>query len=409
MQMLIRKTQCEIQLSETSVIQETISNLAQHIMATADLSRADRLWPADSIVFQTNPLNLAYGACGTALFLHEALGELPDSARNWLLAQPITHSEYPPGLYSGIAGIAWCFAEMKMFDRALELMAMAPASNLAFAAADIFNGTAGWGLASLALYLMTGQDDLLQLACRAGDHLVRTAERDPNGAFWRDADDEDENLIRLGFAHGGSGIALFLLYLWQVTDDLRYRRLAQEALEFEIAQGKKQGDSLVWGVTTQDEGNRPYWLRGGGGVATTLIRFATALKDDRYLDLAHSAARGCAAFFSVAPHLFEGLASMGESLLDMFLATGEPWYLQAAQQKAAQILLFRIYRSEGTAFPGRYLMRISHDYGVGGAGIGLFLHRLAGLKPRKFHDIFALRSQSSSGPGLKGQLVGSNL
>jgi hypothetical protein len=112
------------------------------------------------------------------------------------------------------------------------------------------------------------------------------------------------------------------------------------------------------------------------------------LNEDHYLELAHKAARPCASFFSVAPHLFEGLASMGETLLDMYLVTHDKFYREKARQKAAQTLLFRIEKPEGNVFPGRYLFKISHDYGTGGAGVGLFLHRLAGLRPRRFHDIF---------------------
>jgi hypothetical protein len=122
-------------------------------------------------------------------------------------------------------------------------------------------------------------------------------------------------------------------------------------------------------------------------VASALIRFFEVLKEERYLSLAHRAARGCAVFFSAAPHLFEGLASMGETLLDMYRVTGEPRYLEQARGKAMQTLLYRIDRPQGVAFPGRYLQRISHDYGLGGAGIGLFLHRVATQGPRRFHDL----------------------
>lgn len=374
------------QVPESGLLSETISSLAQNMVTTMDTSRRDRLWPADAMVFQTNPLNVAYGACGTALFLHSALGELPPQARDWLLGQPVDVANYPPGLYSGIAGIAWSFAEMGMMDRAVELFNLVPQSPLAYQAADIFSGVAGWGMAALALYLRTGDDWLAKLTCEAGDHIVKTAQTDSNGSFWTDGQNDD---VPLGFALGGSGIALFLLYLSKVTGDPRYLRLARGAIDFEIAHAQVKGESLMWGSSTGSLGNRPYWLRGGAGVTATLIRFAQLLGECHYLDLARKAVRPCGSFFSAAPHLFEGLASMGESLLDMFLVTGDESYLQKARQKAVQTLLFKIDRSEGIAFPGRYLFKISHDYGVGGAGIGLFLIRLVQLAPRTFHDLFS--------------------
>jgi hypothetical protein len=380
------QTQAAVEpIPESELLCEAISNLARNMVTTMDTGRRDRLWPADAMVFQTNPLNLAYGACGTALFLQASLGELPPQARDWLVAQSVDLSNYPPGLYSGIAGISWSFAQLGITDRALELFKLVPKSSLAYQAMDIFSGVAGWGMAALALYLRTGEDWLMQLACEAGGFLTKTVQTDSDGSFWTDGQNED---VPLGFAFGGSGIAVFLLYLAHVTVDSRFLRLGREALDFDIAHAQIKGESLAWGSSTRSLGSRPYWLRGGGGVTTALVRFAHLLGESRYLDLARKAVQPCGSFFSAAPHLFEGIASMGESLLDMFLVTGDETYLQKARQKATQTLLFKIDRPEGIAFPGRYLFKISHDYGMGGAGIGFFLIRLLRLAPRMFHDLF---------------------
>jgi hypothetical protein len=366
-------------------LSETNSALARHMLATMDLSRKDRLFPADAMVFQTNPLNIAYGACGTALFLYDILGSLPARIHDWLKDIRIDIANYPPSLYSGIAGIAWSFAEMGMMERALEIVSLAPQSPLAFKTVNIFDGAAGWGLACLTLHLRTEDKQLLTLAHQAGDYLINTAHHDSNGMFWPDEESGD---VPLGFAFGGAGISLFLLYLWQVTGDAGYLRAAREAIDFDVAHGKPDDQSLLWASSVQSHGHRPYWLRGAAGIASVLTRFAQILGEDKYLELARRAVRPCASFFSAAPHLFEGLASMGESLLDMYCLTGEPFYMKKAQQKATQILMYRIEQPKGIAFPGRYLFKISHDYGVGGAGIGLFLNRLVQLAPRRFHDIF---------------------
>jgi hypothetical protein len=370
---------------ETELLRETLRGLARHMLASMDTRRTDRLFPPDLMAFQTNALNLAHGACGTALFLHDTLGEVPHVVREWLLAQPVEVATYPPGLYSGLAGLAWSFLELGLTERALELLERVPRSPLAFQAADMFDGAAGWGLASLAFHLRTRDARHLEMACQAGEYVVKVAERSDAGVCWRN---EAEGSVRLGFGYGGSGVAFFLLCLWRVTREARYLETARRAMDFEVAHAKEQDGGLVWGTATDDSGHRPYWLRGGAGVASTLIRFFEVLKEERYLELAHQAARGCAVFFSAAPHLFEGLASMGETLLDMYRVTGEPRYLEQARRKAMQTLLYRIDRPQGVAFPGRYLLRISHDYGMGGAGIGLFLHRLVGLGPRRFHDLF---------------------
>ncbi|MBJ6759976.1 lanthionine synthetase C family protein [Myxococcaceae bacterium JPH2] len=371
-------------LPEADSFQETLRELARHMVGTMDPSRADRLFPPDAMAFQTNALNLAYGACGPALFLHDVLGELPQVAREWLLAQPVEPSAYPPGLYSGIAGVAWTFAELGLLEHAQALFEKVSTSPLAFRAVDIFDGVAGWGLTALAFHQRTRDDRYLALAGRAADHLLANAQSHEHGLWWRN---EGESVARLGFALGGSGAALFLLYLGRATGEARYLAAARGALDFEIAHAQERGAALVWGVTAGATGHRPYWLRGGAGVASTLIRFFAVLQDERYLQVARRAARGCGVFFSAAPHLFEGLTAMGETLLDMYQVTGEPQYLELARQKARQTLLFRIERPTGLAFPGRYLLRVSHDYGMGGAGIGMFLHRLLKNSPRRFHDL----------------------
>jgi hypothetical protein len=372
-----------MRLPETDLLADAVRDIARHILATADPSRKDRLWPTDPMGYQTNPLNLAHGAVGTSIFLHEALGELPAEVRDWLLGQPVDIATYPPGLYPGIAGVAWSFAEMGMLERGLELFELVPKSPLAFQCACLFSGASGWGLAALALHRKTGDETLLALACQAGNYLNATRELGEKGVCWRNGTD---GRVYLGFALGSSGAALFLLRLWQATGEGRYLDLARAALEFDIAHAQDRKSTLRWGASPEDLGHSPYWLRGGAGVTATLIRFFEALGEERYLDLARRGARGCASFFSAAPHLFEGLAAMGDTMLDMFLLTGDEDYLELSRQKARQTLLYRIERPEGMAFPGRYLLRLSHDYGVGSAGIGHFLYRLAGLRPRLFHD-----------------------
>ncbi len=41
-----------------------VAQIEAYLRRTASPSRNDRLWPADLAVFETNPLSLAYGACG---------------------------------------------------------------------------------------------------------------------------------------------------------------------------------------------------------------------------------------------------------------------------------------------------------------------------------------------------------
>jgi hypothetical protein len=78
----------------------------------------------------------------------------------------------------------------------------------------------------------------------------------------------------------------------------------------------------------------------------------------------------------VFPQLFHGLAGLGNALLDLWdFGLGER-SLEEAWRVASGILLFRIERDEGLAFPGEQAIRESTDFATGSAGICLFLHRL---------------------------------
>jgi lantibiotic modifying enzyme len=267
---------------------------------------------------------------------------------------------------------------------------------LAFESPTLFDGVAGWGLAALALFVATQDEEFLAIAQLAGNHLIEAKRTAPEGLYWTSGEADS---TKLGMGFGGSGIALFLLNLWTETRHSGFLKAARGAMDFEIAHARKRerDGSLDWPYSVDAQLYSPYWLRGGGGVASTLIRFYKVLGEDRYIDLARRAAIPCAAFFSVAPHSFEGLASMGETLLDMYQVVREQDYFDAAVFKARQILLYKIEQREGIAFPGRFLVRISHDYGTGGAGIGMFLQRLLIGSPRKFHD---LRWSSEPAPDL---------
>jgi hypothetical protein len=81
--------------------------------------------------------------------------------------------------------------------------------------------------------------------------------------------------------------------------------------------------------------------------------------------------------YTIFPGRFFGLAGLGEFHLDLAeLGDNRERALTAARRALAGILLFKIERPGGLAFPGDSLARISCDFGTGSAGIALFLHRL---------------------------------
>lgn len=369
-------------------IEQVIAGIKDHLLATADVSREDRLWPADYRVFSTNPLSLSYGALGTALFLHEALGLLPESVRTWIAARPIDTEKYPPGLFVGLAGIAWTLNELGESERAAQAMDLAYASPLLGQGMDLFNGRAGVGLVSLYLWSKTGQERFLAQARAAGEALLGRATTDSDGLYWPNVD----GVHYYGYAHGGAGIAFFFLKLHQATHEPRYLTAGQAALEYEIRRAVEAADgSITWPRSASELWLSPYWRFGASGVGSVLIRYASALGEERYRILAEKAAQYAAMRFTTFPGQFVGLSGVGEFMLDMHYFTGEGTYLKEAWRLAEGVLLFQARRPQGIVFPGDELVRFTTDYGTGSAGIGLFLLRLLQPGSRRFYD-FALPS-----------------
>ncbi len=369
----------------SKAVDDSIHAIAEHILSTTDVARRERLWPADYLVFATNPLSVAYGACGTALFLREVLGELPAAVREWLLDQPTDLADYPPGLYIGLAGIAYAFGELGYRDRAEELMQLAYRSPLLYEDPGMLVGIAGWGWASLYFYDMTRNSYYLEWAVRGGKRLLEDAGAGRDSVYWRRRHDGQ---IHLGFAFGASGISLFLLNLGLRIGSGEFTSAAMRALEFDIAMRTSgRVRSQEERHASDDLGGAYYSLYGDAGCGTATIRFCEHLGSGRYRELSEVLGDNLRLKIAPLPGQWEGMSGIGEFHLDLLRVTGDKRWLETAEDLAKSILCFAIEQPSGLAFPGRWLNRISTDYATGSAGIGLFLWRLANQGRRLFIDL----------------------
>jgi serine/threonine protein kinase len=357
----------------------TRAEAASYIAGTADLSREDRLFPADPWVFETNPLSVAYGAAGALYALDRSTGTPPRELLDWFLGYEVTHERYPPGLYVGQAGIAWVLCELGYEEKAKSILRLARSHELLWESHDVLYGASGYGLACLKLWQLGLGEEFLEDAVRVGAHLKSSARIDAQGAHWPGSDGS----VRQGYGCGGSGVALFLLYLHCAVGDDDLLELGRSALDFELLHGYRVDGRLAGFPTVLEDGAPPvddvprcYWDAGSAGVATTLVRYL-ALTDDPTLE-AHltEVAADLSHKYTVFPLLFHGLAGMGNALLDIWEYGGEERHLSEAWQVAEGILLFRLERPEGVGFPGEQAVRESADFATGAAGVSLFLDRL---------------------------------
>jgi len=359
-----------------------VQGIAKYIVATPDYKRKDRLFPCDYRVYGTNPLNVAYGALGTVLFLKDVLGEVPAPILQWIQQSEISPERYPPSLYVGLSGVAWAFQELGLHDKAKAAMEVVYASSLLRESADIFYGCAGVGMASLFFHRRTGDPMYLKKAIECAGIVKSLSKEDEYGRYWENVD----GAIYYGYGHGGSGIALFLLKLFQATQDPEHLKLASTYLEYDIGHAHDEGTQLVWQYSDKEVTRSPYWRYGAAGVGSTLIRFYQVLGDTRYRDLAYKAAHYVQKKSSVFPGYIIGMTGIGEFFLDMYNLTGDKTFLGDVHWYVRDILSYKLEETEGIAFPGEELIRISTDFGAGSAGIGFFFDRIVRKQGRLFYD-----------------------
>lgn len=350
-----------------------LEGMVSYVLAHTSPEREDRLFPADPAVFGTNPLSVAHGACGVALALQRITGSVPGNVVEWILRRDIGPASYPPGLYSGLAGIAWALLELGLRERAEQVLAMADGHHLLQRSPDLFHGAAGWGMTQLRFFLATGDEAYLAKAAEAGRFLVDSRREEDGACWWISQGD-----VCCGLGHGASGVSLFLLYLYFATRDAELLEIGRRGMRFVAERSIRNADGgITWRAKEGEPTYTPYWRWGSAGVGVALLRYLQAVDDPRHAELLAGILLDTDRKYTIFPGRLFGLAGIGDFYLDLaaFGRHGEE-ALAGARKALAGLLLFRLERDDGIAFPGESRSRISCDFGTGGAGIALFLHRL---------------------------------
>jgi class III lanthionine synthetase len=382
---------------------EVLAGVTRYIKTKADFSRRDRLFPADPAVFQTNPLGLSHGACGVAHVLHRIHGRVDVAIVQWILSHQIRGEAYPPGLFSGLAGIAWTLMDLELRDQAIEVLERSADHHLLWRSPDLFHGAAGWGMAQLHFFSLIGDERYLSNAVLAGRFLMESRHRESaSGAdakcFWT-----SEYGVSASLGHGVAGICLFLLYLFLATDDEEYLKVGEQGLEWVLDQGVRNAEGgLTWKVTEGVPSYTPYLRWGSAGIGRSLLRYWHVTRAHKYEEALAQIAIECDRKYTIFPGYHFGLAGICELFLDM--SRFERWAKSAdgaIRRLLSGCLLFKLTRDAGIAFPGESLNRISCDLGTGSSGVALVLHRFRTQGEASFMSDELI-------PGWSGRIQGTN-
>lgn len=349
-----------------------ILDFTHHVMTP---TRRDRLFPCGPGLI--HPLSFDRGALGVACAWQRILGCVPEEVTEWIM-ENLRFGEATPGLYSGLSGIAWALLELGHVREAKRVLREAGLSRVLFQMMGLGVGLAGYGLTLLKFWHICGDASFLDEAVRMGDVL---RER------WTATKQERvERGVPLGLSAGGSGIALFLLYLHAATSNPEYLNVGEEALRFDLAHGRMLDGMLGFPESTQAKHNTlyPYLAHGSAGVGTALVRYFAVTGKADYQQAAEGIRMAVAQKYTVFPGLSNGLAGLGNYLLDAAEFLGDPSCLDLARRTARGLKLFEIRRESGIAFSGDGLRKLDTTYADGSTGVALFLHRLE-TGSRNFH------------------------
>ena len=271
--------------------------------------------------------NLYDGVAGISLFLadyHRVTGdararELAEGALRWCAtpgrpaATEPTGLHLPHSLYAGTAGLglAWLRLGLATGDRSALGRAAALGTDLAGAPvgpwAELGRGALGEGLFLLRLWEATDDGDHLAGARRRGEWFSDGALRDAHGCHWLRVREPGNPRARslTGLHAGSAGVAHFFLALHEATGEPGWAALASEAADTLLRQARPDRPA--------GRGrNWPYAIGGGGDLARC---------------------QWCA-----------GAPGIGYFFARAYRALGEPAYLAAAEGAAATTLAYGDWR-----------------------------------------------------------------
>lgn len=345
------------------------ASMTDAILASATPQRNDRLFPGDPKQFETNALNLAYGAAGVLYALDvTGAGRHPEHDE-WLL-QRAMHPQPGArvGFYDGLNGIAYALDHLGHRDEALELLdicARELEGKLDRMGLDLYSGLAGIGLNLAHFAERTGDPALWRQVMQIADVIAR-----------RLGDEDDVAQISggqqpyAGLLRGSAGPALLFVRLYERFGDEALLDVAQTALGQDLRRCVVRDD----GAMDVDEGWRtmPYLADGSVGIGMVLGDYLAHRADERFAAAAAAIRRTARCGFYIEPGLFWGRSGMIVHLA-RDTAAGRTDDRDVVDSHIRRLAWHAMTHKGHLAFPGEELLRLSMDLATGTAGVLLAL------------------------------------
>lgn len=377
------KTNVDVDSKLESLLQSR-NSILDNIRDQATLKRHDRLFPADYRLFRSNPLSLAFGSFGVILALYNISGENCTDYIDWSLEKKIDPDNYTSGLYMGLAGISYALNETGYDDLAKEKMEMANVGIDKSKSSDLFFGVSGTGIINIYFYKRTNNKYFINNAISCYKTVINSLRKDDNNRLFYE---NINGTVFHGYDHGAAGIGLFLIKLYEITQDKNILKNAERLIGFEIDNATTREDkTLQWTYSKDSNTLSPYLRLGSSGIGAVLTQYYRVTNNEYYVQLLMKIANTLKHSDTVYPGLFSGMAGIGEFFMDVYNLLDKKDYYHTALDIAQKIQLYETKDQVGVRYPGD-LIRYSSDLGTGSAGIALFYDRILHNNKRPIFSI----------------------
>nr|MDT0661797.1 class III lanthionine synthetase LanKC [Micromonospora sp. DSM 115978] len=341
-------------------------SITEAILGSATPDRQDRLFPGAVEQFAPGGgLNFAYGAAGVLWTLAvTGHGRYPEHER-WLLDRVRDLPRCRPGFYDGIAGLAYTLDHLGYAEEADDLVDRHLADTANRHGISFFSGLPGIG--ATLLHFAQSRDDrgLREEAITVATRLADAVRHDDPGRVLVRPRKPNAKPVEAGAMRGWSGVALYLIRLYEETADPGYLDLAVQAVHRDLDRCVTNDDGSLMveeaGVRTM-----PYLEVGAAGIALVIDELLEHREDDRARESLPALLLGSCRRYAIQADLFRGYASQIATLARLNHRVDHRDVLRRHLRELSWHALS--YRGQ-LAFPGSLGFRLSMDLVTGSAGI----------------------------------------
>lgn len=314
-------------------------------------------------------------------YCHENLAIRVNKAIDWLMNSMSDAPDAGlPGLHFGAAGVAVALSEaistglITRTDVHLKFIQKLFIGLIDWP--DITHGAAGQGIAAFYVNDIVPEINCLSVAHQAAKYLMDTQRADGSWQMPAGVNGMSGEIIT-GFAHGVAGIIYFLVEYNKRTGDNRSKIAYEKATNWLIKQAIEENGLLEWPYSTTNPNRWQWWCHGGPGIAITYLKLYEETQSSLYAEHARKALSVHPSILCY-PNLTQchGLSGLGEIYMEAYRILGEDiWYQRATNLVETLVHLGRRSPEGVISWLAEDANVATADLMVGSSGILHFLMR----------------------------------